>query len=78
MYLKHYFIQLGKDILIRFPKKIGRFFGYLGEWDKFNSKNDRRFTVKGRDAYPCLKDKIINTPFDHHYTYHPAWAARII
>ena len=78
MYLKHYFIQLGKDILIRFPKKIGRFFGYLGEWNKFTSKNDKRFTVKGRDAYPCLKDKIVNTPFDHQYTYHPAWAARIL
>lgn len=78
MYLKHYFIQLGKDILVRFPKKIGRFFGYLGEWNKFKSRNDKRFTVKGRDAYPCLKDKIVNTPFDHHYTYHPAWAARIL
>jgi len=40
MYLKDYFIQLGKDILIRFPKKIGRFFGYLGEWNTFKSKND--------------------------------------
>ena len=78
MYLKHYFIQLGKDILIRFPKKIGRFFGYLGEWYKFRSRNDKRFTIKGRDAYPCLKDKIVNTPFDQHYTYHPAWAARIL
>jgi hypothetical protein len=34
--------------------------------------------IKGRDAYPCLKDKIVNTPFDQHYTYHPAWAARIL
>lgn len=78
MYLKHYFIQLGKDIFIRFPKKMARFFGFLGEWNRFKSKNDKRFTVKTSDLYPCLKDKITTTPFDHHYTYHPAWAARIL
>ena len=78
MYLKHYFIQLGKDIFIRFPKKIARFFGFLGEWSRFKTKNDKRFTVKTSDLYPCLKDKITTTPFDHHYTYHPAWAARIL
>jgi len=78
MYLKNYFIQVGKDIFIRFPKKIGRFFTYLGELSRFKSKNDKRFTVKTRDVHPCLKDKIATTPFDHHYTYHPAWAARIL
>ena len=35
-------------------------------------------SVRFRDAYPCLKDKIKNTPIDQHYTYHPAWAARIL
>jgi hypothetical protein len=77
MYLKHYFIQLGKDVFIRFPRKIGRFFSYLGEMNRFKSKNDSRFIVRTKDIYPCLKDKITTTPFDHHYTYHPAWAARI-
>lgn len=78
MYLKHYFIQLGKDIFIRFPKKIGRFFSYLGELNRFKNKSDKRFTIKTKDIYPCLKDKITSTPFDQHYTYHPAWAARIL
>ena len=78
MYLTNYFIQVGKDIFIRFPKKVVRFFGYLGEWDRFKSKNDKRFSLKAKDAYPCLKDKTLSTPFDHHYTYHPAWAARIL
>ena len=78
MYLKDYSIQIAKDIFIRFPKKVVRFFGYLGEWSKFSSKNDKRFILRSRNAYPCLKDKIVNTPFDHHYTYHPAWAARIL
>jgi SAM-dependent methyltransferase len=78
MYLKNYFIQLGKDILIRFPKRVVRFFVWIGEWKRFKSMNDKRFSVKAADLYPCLKDKIITTPFDHHYTYHPAWAARIL
>jgi len=78
MYLKSYFVQLGKDILIRFPKKIVRFFSYLAEMSRFRNKNDNRFTVRTKDIYPCLKDTITNTPFDPHYTYHPAWAARIL
>ena len=78
MYLKNYIIQVGKDIFIRFPKKIARFFSYLAELSRFRNKNDKRFSVKTRDIYPCLKDKITKTPFDHHYTYHPAWAARIL
>jgi hypothetical protein len=64
--------------LIRFPKKIARFFSYLEELNRFRNKNDKRFSVKTRDMYPCLKDTIIKTPFDHHYIYHPAWAARIL
>jgi SAM-dependent methyltransferase len=78
MYLKNYSIQIAKDILIRFPKKIIRFFQYLSELSRFKKSNDGRLSVHTKDIYPCLKDKIVNTPFDSHYTYHPAWAARII
>lgn len=76
MYLKQYIKMAGKDILVRFPKKIMRSFEYLGEFRKFKAQSDGRFTVYAKDAYPCLTDKIKTTPFDHHYTYHPAWAAR--
>jgi len=78
MYLKNYFVQVTKDIFIRFPKKIIRFFQYLGELSKFKKRNDQRFSVYTKDIYPCLKDKITKTLFDHHYTYHPAWAARVL
>lgn len=78
MYLKSYFIQLGKDILIRFPKKVLRFFEFSGELSKFRKMNDKRFSVNLKDVYPCLTDKIKTTPFDQHYIYHPAWAARIL
>lgn len=78
MYFKNYFIQTAKGLFIRFPKRVARFFGYWGEFFKFRRTGKKRMTVKFRDAYPCLSDKLKTTPFDQHYTYHPAWAARIL
>lgn len=78
MFLKSYIVQLAKDLTIRFPKKIIRFFEFIKEFFQFRKKNDQRFSVSAADIYPCLVDKIKQTPFDHHYTYHPAWAARIL
>lgn len=37
-----------------------------------------RFTLRIRDFFLCLFDKTDTTPFDPHYTYHPAWAARVL
>lgn len=78
MFLKDYSVQLAKDVIIRFPKRILLLFKYLGEWNKINKQNDKRFSTKLRDLYPCLKDRVATTPFDHHYIYHPAWAARVL
>lgn len=76
MYLKQAFIRTGKNILIRFPKRVFKFFVFLKEFFQFRSRADKRFSVKAKDIYPCLSDGIMFTPFDQHYTYHPAWAAR--
>ena len=78
MYLRSYFIQLAKNIFIRFPKRIIRFFEFFGEYFRFKKRNDNRLEVPFSEIYPCLKDKISTTPFDRHYIYHPAWAARIL
>jgi SAM-dependent methyltransferase len=37
-----------------------------------------RSIITREDLYPCLDDATETTDFDHHYLYHPAWAARII
>ena len=37
-----------------------------------------RFSIHWRDRYPCLEGKTLFTGFDHHYIYHPAWAARVL
>src|SRR5262245_29922634 len=34
--------------------------------------------IAWNELYPCLWDRTATTGFDAHYTYHPAWAARII
>ena len=78
MYFKNFTIQLVKDLLIRFPKKVVGLIEFSNEYRKFKKNNDDRFTVQLKDIYPCLGDKLPKTPFDHHYTYHPAWAARIL
>ena len=78
MYLKDYVIRTGKNILVRFPKRVIRFFQFWGEFIQFRKLNEHRSKVHLKDIYPCLNDRIQKTPFDHHYTYHPAWAARIL
>lgn len=78
MFLKHYFIQRAKDVLIRLPKNIVRLFEFFGEYRQFKKMSDNRFPMHFSDIYPCLKDKTSLTPFDQHYIYHPAWAARVL
>ena len=78
MFLKRYIIILGKDILVRFPKKVFYFFKFLGEYQQFKKKNDGRLRMKFSEIYPCLSDRVKTTPFDRHYVYHPAWAARVL
>ncbi len=38
----------------------------------------KRFSMNCRDWFLCLMDRTADTPFDPHYTYHPAWAARVV
>lgn len=55
---------------------------YIRDYFQFSRckhlQDDMRFTLSLMNLYPCLKDRTSNTPFDAHYTYHPAWAARIL
>ncbi len=38
--------------------------------------DNKRFSLKLSEVYPCWRDKTIKTGFDRHYVYHTAWAAR--
>lgn len=55
--------------------------GFTKEFRQFSDlakKSDERFPLSWEDKYPCLDDRTSDTPFDRHYIYHPAWAARIL
>ncbi len=41
-------------------------------------QNHSRFQINWEERYPILNEKTPTTHFDSHYTYHPAWAARIL
>jgi hypothetical protein len=38
----------------------------------------RSFSLLSDDILPCVSDRLAETPFDPHYTYYPAWAARVL
>lgn len=60
--------------------KIQQIIKYAFDYQIFRtlSNCNSRFSMHWKDRYPCLNDNCGTTPFDAHYTYHPAWAARII
>lgn len=60
--------------IFSYPKFFGQFFKFSS-----NAKATRpELPVKFWDLYPRLGEATATTGFDHHYIYHPAWAARIL
>lgn len=54
-------------------------FTYIKDKRKFiesEHTSKKRFDIK--DEIKCLNDKTSQTPFDRHYIYHTAWAARVV
>ena len=66
--------------LIKFKwlTRVFEYFSFFGQWLKLRGNKDKRFTITAKDLYPCLDDKTSTTGFDRHYTYHPAWAMRVV
>lgn len=55
------------------------YFKYLSDKKKFIASGNtttKRFDIK--DEIKCLDDSTASTPYDRHYTYHTAWAARVV
>lgn len=70
--------------LLRWPHSLVTraflYLDYLSDYLAFRTaqKSDDRFSLSWQNRYPCINDKTTQTPFDPHYLYHPAWAARIL
>lgn len=60
-------------------KSLARFPFVLSDFLRFKrSMTDQRFSLSVLDSQPCLGDNIATVEPERHYTYHPAWAARIL
>lgn len=59
------------------PKYL-RFMADFCEFRRLSGGPGTRFAVAWKKRYPCLDESTGKQDFDAHYTYHPAWAARII
>lgn len=52
---------------------------FLRDIYRFTSQDtEKRFPLSFSNLKPFLLDKTEKTHFEPHYTYHPAWAARVI
>ena len=54
---------------------------YKKDYKKFRTlslSTKERFPLSWKNRLPCTTDKTIETTFDSHYIYHPAWASRIL
>ncbi len=58
--------------------KRWRFYRQFRSFRSHNQALRPELTVQWRDAWPRLDDKTAQLPFDAHYVYHTAWAARVI
>jgi SAM-dependent methyltransferase len=61
-------------------KEISNLYEFRQDFQRFMDlqNNDSRFQLAWNERYPILNEKTSTTQFDFHYTYHPAWAARIL
>ena len=50
---------------------------YLMQYIRFRRLDDSQ-KVSIKEMYPCLLDRVHNTPFDPHYFYQAAWLSRCI
>lgn len=48
---------------------------YLAEWNIYNQRAATQ-QITFQDSYPCLADRVADTPFDPHYFFQAAWLAR--
>lgn len=71
------YIVQSVNIKIQYRKAINEL---KKEYQAFINSNqkEKRFEENNTTLYPCFDDKTSDTPFEPHYTYHPAWAARIL
>jgi SAM-dependent methyltransferase len=68
--------------LFRKFKKLFAGLDFISEYFRFRKLSraggKERLEMRWADIYPFLRERTSITYFDHHYIYHPAWAARVV
>jgi SAM-dependent methyltransferase len=59
-------------------RKFRRFHKEFLSFSQLQARSGRKFEVSWDDRWPCLDDATQTTPFDKHYLFHLAWAARVL
>lgn len=62
-------------------KKTSKKLRFLRQYQTFRRENSARrpeFSTDWVDCWPRMDDQTAQLPFDAHYVYHTAWAARIL
>lgn len=61
-------------------RRARRWLEFRREFAEFQrrSKDDPRLRLRWSERQACLDDRTQATPFDAHYIYHTAWAARCV
>jgi hypothetical protein len=56
----------------------GHYLKDFWQFRRLSEQKTSRFPLRWTDRAPQLDDRTATTPFDRHYVYHPAWAARVL
>lgn len=51
---------------------------FRADFQRFDANNDGRMPARWDDRCPQYADRTTSVPFEPHYLYHPAWAARCL
>jgi SAM-dependent methyltransferase len=58
--------------------RLERFRSEYDAFSRMQREAGRDMVLDWQDRFPCLDDATGSTPFDKHYLFHLAWAARIV
>jgi SAM-dependent methyltransferase len=69
------------DLMRRVLRRGRAYYRFAADYRTFQRLSEKagaRFPLRWSDRRPCLYDRTATTPFDRHYVYHTAWAARVV
>lgn len=70
-----------EELKMKLLRKIRRRLGFYRTYRQFAALNAAarpEFSADWQDRWPRLNDDTGHLPFDAHYVYHTAWAARVV